>query len=178
MPDSQTARVRVGGFGFEEEAAALRRLTVSARAPHLTLPRPPLISSGGDGDDDGNLLRGCSPRSRGGLAEWNLLEALLEELPDAFEEHVLTTLDPTDHALRARVNKKLGVAVTGSRLPRTGTSVETSLELIDFVDTVPRIAWARANNWHLFDSCIFSESYADPCALAAKGVNLEVIQYG
>lgn len=70
----------------------------------------------------------------------NLLEALSEELPEMFREHVLDTFDP---AILARVKRKFRAAVTGSGIPRAGTSWETLFWLRDFVVSASQPATRR-----------------------------------
>ena len=48
--------------------------------------------------------------------------ALLEGLPDLFEEEVLKRLDPTDLALLARVARSFKTAVVASGLPQARNS--------------------------------------------------------
>ena len=69
--------------------------------------------------------------------------ALCENLPGLFEEEVLKRwLDPTDRALLARVARGFKAAVLASGLPQARP---VRLRVKDFVGTVERLAWAKAN---------------------------------
>ena len=62
-----------------------------------------------------------------------------------FAAEVLSRLDPTDLALLRRVDCACRVAVESSDLPRAGVSEEELLEVSQFVGSVERLAWAKAN---------------------------------
>jgi hypothetical protein len=73
------------------------------------------------------------------------LSDVLEALPDLVGQEVLRRLDPTDLALVRRVNCGFRAAVEFSDLPRAGVSVEVPLRVSQFIGSVERLAWARAN---------------------------------
>jgi len=96
-----------------------------------------------------------------------LLAPLLEKWPDLFQE-VLTRLDATDRAVLAQVGKPWLAAVVDSTLPRAGKSSGVPLNIDDFVWSVGRLAWAKANGcpwtWRV-------------CYVAAKRGRLEVLRW-
>ena len=77
------------------------------------------------------------------------LLALLEDLPDFFTKEVLGRLDPTDRAVLAQVGWPWLAAVVRAaaedRLPCAGKSAGVPLKLVDFVGSVARLMWAKAN---------------------------------
>jgi len=102
-----------------------------------------------------------------------LLAPLLEKWPDLFQE-VLTRLDATDRAVLAQVGKPWLAAVVAaasmvdSTMPRAGKSAGVPLKIDDFVWSVGRLAWAKANG------CPWVER---TCALAALDGHLEVLRW-
>jgi len=59
--------------------------------------------------------------------------------------HVLRRLEPTDCAVLARVGKPWLAVFMANNLPRAGTWGAVPLLLRDFVGSVERLAWAKAN---------------------------------
>jgi hypothetical protein len=74
-------------------------------------------------------------------------EALPEDLPELFEAEVLKKwlTDPTDLAVLAQVGRGFLAAVVSSGLPRAGKRGSVQLKLKDFVGSVERLSWAKAN---------------------------------
>jgi hypothetical protein len=62
-----------------------------------------------------------------------------------FAAEVLSRLHPTDLALLRRVDPACRAAVEASQLPRAGVSEDMPLEVRQFVGSVQRLAWAKAN---------------------------------
>ena len=72
-----------------------------------------------------------------------LLGALLERVPEVFVKHVLPLLDPVDRTMLAKAGRGCRAAVEASGLPRATGRVRLSRR--DFVGSVERLSWARAN---------------------------------
>jgi len=85
-----------------------------------------------------------------------LLGRLLEELRDVLAAEVLPRLDSTDLALFARVGRASRAAAVSSGLPRAGTGGGVPLKLIEFCESVERLAWAREND------CPWAGAYTRP----------------
>ena len=58
---------------------------------------------------------------------------------------VLSRLDPTDLAMLRRVDHSCMATVESSGLPRAGVNVQVPLTVGQFVGSVERLAWAKAN---------------------------------
>jgi len=97
-----------------------------------------------------------------------LLEGLLEKLPEVLAAEVLPRLRHADLALCGRVGPALRAAVVSSGLPRAGESGGELLKIEDFVGSVERLAWAKAND------CWWDER---TCAIVAGGGRLEVLRW-
>ena len=97
-----------------------------------------------------------------------LLGRLLVELPDVVAKKVLPLLDPADVAVLAQVGRPWLAAVLASELPRAGKEGAAPLKLAEFVGSVERLAWAKANG------CPWTEL---TCALIAKGGLLELLRW-
>jgi len=71
------------------------------------------------------------------------------DLPLLFDKEVLSRLDPTARALLRRVDRGLRAAVESSLLPRAGARPGMMgfipLKVRNFVGSVERLVWARAN---------------------------------
>jgi len=103
-----------------------------------------------------------------------LLGRLLAELTDVCVAEVLPRLDPAARAVLAQVARPWLAAVMGSGLSRAGSTAGVPLKLREFVGSVQRLAWAKA------DGCPWN---ARTCERAAgfwprdAGGNLEVLRY-
>ena len=84
-------------------------------------------------------------REKGLITYPSLLGSFLGNLPEVFEKEVLPLLDATDRALLARVDRACNAAVVTSGLAHAGGSREAPLKVQDFVGSVERLAWAKAN---------------------------------
>ena len=93
-----------------------------------------------------------------------LLGRLLEEWRDVLVKEVLAQLDPTDCAVLAEVAKPWLAVVVANNLPRAGKVLEVG----DFVGSVERLAWAKAND------CSWT---VRTCALAARSGHVEVLRW-
>jgi hypothetical protein len=92
------------------------------------------------------------------------LHDLLEDLPDLFTAEVLARLDPADLAMLAQVGHPwLAAVVASPDLPRAGRTAGVPLTLSEFVGSVARLAWAKANG------CPWEER---TCLLVASGGHL------
>ena len=89
-----------------------------------------LGSSGDDDDDD-------TPSA--------LLGPLLEEWRHVLVKHVLERLDPKDCALVAQVGKPWLKVVVANKLPRAGKAGSLKLKVVNFVESVEMMEWAKAN---------------------------------
>ena len=74
-----------------------------------------------------------------------LLGALLERLPEVLAAEVLPQLDPADRAVVAQVGRPWLAAVVASGLPLAGKTAGVPLKVEEFVGSVGRLAWAKAN---------------------------------
>ena len=81
---------------------------------------------------------------------------------------MLPWLDPSDLTVLAQVGRPWLAAVLASGLQRAGKSARVPLKLSEFVGSVERLAWAKANR------CPWE---AQTCATAAKFGDLEVLQW-
>lgn len=150
-------------------AAAPKKSRHARRARSLPAPTPIhrlLQGRRPAADDDGNLLRGCSPRYRRGCSEppRSRLGSRSSPKCSRSKSSAPSTPQQPSLALLARVVKRLRPAVTASGLPRAGAD-RTMFKLSDFVDSVPRFAWAKANG-----RCPWTGSrrFSPSCASAAK----------
>jgi len=97
-----------------------------------------------------------------------LVERLLQELPEVFAAEVMPWLDPADRAMVAQVAPPWLAAVVASGLPCAGKTAGVSLKLGEFVGSVGRLAWAKANG------CPWVEG---TCALVAEGGQVDVLRW-
>ena len=97
-----------------------------------------------------------------------LLGGLLERLPEVLAAEVLPRLPPTDLAMVARVGPASRAAVMSSGMLRAGENVGLPLKLEQFVGSVERLAWAKAND------CPW---VARVCTLAAAGGRVGVLRW-
>ena len=74
-----------------------------------------------------------------------LLGGLLERLPDVLAAKVLPRLDCADLALFRRMGPSTRAALVASGQPRAGAN-EVPLKVRQFVRSVERLAWAKAND--------------------------------
>ena len=74
-----------------------------------------------------------------------LLGGMLEFLPEVLEREVLPRLDPVDRTVLAQVARPWLAAVVASGLIRAGKSAGVPLKIKEFVGSVERLAWAKAN---------------------------------
>jgi hypothetical protein len=80
------------------------------------------------------------------LSDSPLLGRLLVEWSDVFDFEVLPLLDPTTRALLGRCGQACRDAVLRSpKLPCSGRTVGVTVEVIEFVVSVPLLAWAKEN---------------------------------
>ena len=104
---------------------------------------------------------------------------LLQRQPDFFAKEVLERLDRVDRTMLAQVGRPWLAAVLASGLPRLLKGV-TVLQLREFCTSVERLAWAKAKGcpwaWSL-STRGWREGSANPCALAAEGGHLAVLQW-
>jgi len=107
-------------------------------------------------------------RAKGLITYPSPLLGPLEGLPDILAAEVLPRLDPTDLAMFARVGPASRAAAVASGLPRAGAGEGVPLKLKDFVGSVQRLAWAKAND------CPW---VAATCALAARSGHPEVLRW-
>jgi len=152
METRSTRRRGVGGGGGTAGAGEIGGATAAVgHPPDEEGPRPPE-----DGDNDADA------------APSELLAPLLEEWRDVLVKHVLEQLEPKDCAMLAQVGKPWLAVVVANNLLRAGRMGAVRLKLEDFVGSVARLAWAKANGcpWH-----------AGTCALAARHGVLEVLQW-
>jgi len=138
----------------------------------------------------------------GRLREWGLitypsplLGGLLEKLTEVLAAEVLPQLGPTDLAVVGRVGVASQAAVVASGLPRAGANGDALLKVEDFVGSVQRLAWAKANGcpwvartsahaarsgrvevlrWAREHGCDWDEW---TCMRAARGGHLEVLRW-
>ena len=94
---------------------------------------------------------------------------------DLFHTEVLERLDPMDRTMLAQVGRPWLAAVLASGLPRMPAGWSVWLRLREYCTSVDRLAWAKANR------CGWGEpiwtGMNNPCALAAAGGHLEVLQW-
>jgi hypothetical protein len=109
-------------------------------------------------------------RAKGLLTYPSLLFDLLREMPDLFAVEVLARLDPADCAVLAQVGHPWLAAVLAANLPRAGTDGAVPLMLPEFVGSVARLAWAKAN------ACPWVWG-TRTCGAIATGGQLEVLQW-
>jgi len=123
--------------------------------------------------------------ARRGVARWRAFVAerkacpllvLREDVPDLFEQEVLTRLDPTDRTMLAQVGRPWLAAVLASGLPRLPRGSRLRLRLKEFCTSAERLAWAKANGcpWGNVPSWFGSKN---PCALAVADGHLEALQW-
>jgi hypothetical protein len=111
------------------------------------------------------------------------LLALREDLPDFFTKEVLGRLDPTDRAVLARVGWPWLTAVVRAanedHLPCAGNSRGVPLKLVDFVGSVARLAWAKANGcpWREVTGARGWTTGVTVCTFIAKGGSVEALQW-
>jgi len=131
----------------------------------------------------------------------SLLPDELEDLPNFFLKEILARVDPSDRAVLAQVGTPWLAAVVAaaaavdSGLTRAGKSAGVPLKVKDFVGSVGRLAWTKANGcpwvqhmsrhvarggsldvlrWARQHGCPWSEL---TCALAAQGGHKEVLMW-
>ena len=82
---------------------------------------------------------------------------------EALVKHVLERLDPT--AMLARVAKPWLAVVLANNLPRAGKGGAVPLKLEDFVGSVERLAWAKANGcqWNQGLTLVHLSAQLEPC---------------
>jgi len=97
-----------------------------------------------------------------------LLGGLLEKQSDVLTEEVLPLLQPADLAVLAQVGVPWLVAAVASGLSRAGKTAGVPLKVEEFVVSVERLAWAKANG------CPW---ISRTCSLAAKDGHLAVLQW-
>jgi len=141
--------------------------------PMTTFPSDDFVTGQGAGWRAGYLAGILAERRRaeGGGGGSNpgspLLGSLMDEWSGLFEAEVLPRMDPTSRAILAQVNRAGRDAV---RLPAglacAGRTVGVPLKLVDFVGSVERLAWAKANG------CPW---VAHTCRLVAVGGDLEAL---
>jgi len=104
-----------------------------------------------------------------------LLCRLLQEVPLLFHAEVLRRLGPTALTMLSQVGRPWLATVLASGLPRLPKGVTVRLWLWEFCTSVERLAWAKANGcrWGVLDGY----EYNNPCALAAAGGHLAVLQW-
>jgi hypothetical protein len=97
------------------------------------------------------------------------LHDLLEDMPDFFTAEVLARLGPVDCTMLAQVGHQWLVAVLAANLPRAGKGGAVRLKLKEFVGSVARLAWAKANGcpWDWKTSAL----------IARNGGHLAVLQW-
>jgi len=97
-----------------------------------------------------------------------LLAPLLDEWRDVLAKHVLARLDPTDCAMLARVGKPWLAVVVANNLTRAGKVGAVPLNLVNFIGSVERLAWAKDNGcpWEV-----------ETCRYTAEGGHLAVLQW-
>ena len=160
-----------GGVEAEEAgaaaAAAAAVAVAAAAAPPLTIPP----------SADVTVARRVVARWRAFVAARKAcpLLDLLQRFPDCFKKEVLERLDPTDRTMVAQVGRPWLAAMLASELPRLPKGVRVRLRLSEFCTSVERLPWAKANGCPWGVLCRYG--LFSPCALAAEGGHLEVVQW-
>jgi len=74
-----------------------------------------------------------------------------DPMSDPPPQHVLERLDPKDCAMLAQVAKPWLEVMAADNLPRAGKAGSVQLKVVDFVESVEMMQWAKANGcpWHL-----------------------------
>jgi len=171
---------RHGGCRHNECRCPSQPAAHSIAAPSMytfRLVHPPMADSTFSGQGAGGAGGAGGARGAGGGSSApaperergaSPLHDLLEDSPEFFAAEVLARLGPAACAVVAQVGHPWLAAVVSSGLPRAGKSVGVPLKLKQFIGSVRRLAWAKANGcpWNMKTT-----------AFAARGGNLEVLRW-